>query len=421
MSRRTGAGAWALCAAAVALLTLGLGLVARNEPDSFFSFASLAVPFMAYPLVGAFVASRRPANPIGWIFCAVGLTIGLWFFGGQYAVYSLLTAPDVTPGGVFAAVVGEFVGETGWDLITMFLPLLFPDGRLLSPRWRAVAWAAATVIALQTAADVFSPGPFTLVSFGSRVPLQANPLGLSALAGVAPVLSDILQILSLGVVAICVISPILRFRQARGRERQQLKWFALAALPMALIFVATTFLAAPSGTQFPPVTDLWRLTLGVATAVAIAAFPVATGLAIVRYHLYDLDRLINRTLVYTMVTALLLLVYFSSVLLFEQVLRPFTGQGAEPAIVASTLLIAGLFNPVRVAAQRFIDRRFYRHKYDATRTLQAFSATLRDEVDLDELAERLTRVVGETMQPSRLSLWLCAPSGRASRAGRGRD
>ncbi len=403
---------WAAAFMSALLFALGLLLVWVSEPGFLMSFGFFALGFLAFPAVGALIVSRQSGNAIGWIFCAVGLLIGLWFFGGQYAVYTLVTAPasgyqGSVPGGVAAAWLAGPAGEAGWGLITTFLPLLFPTGRLLSRRWRPVAVCAAGVIGAQMAAHVVIPGPFDLNSFGGRTPLAQNPTGIEALAGAGDLIWNVLQVLFLAVALPCLASIVVRYRKAQGMERAQIKWFAYAVFLVPAVFLLVGLQTFQSSADLAQaITDLQLVATGAIFVLAIAAFPVAVGIAILRYRLWDIDNLINRTLVYGVLTASLAAFYFGSVLLLEALLRPIVGDNNDLAIVISTLLIAALFLPLRRMIQTAIDRRFYRRKYDAAKTLEAFSATLRDEVDLDTLASRLLDVVEETMQPANVSLWL---------------
>ena len=414
MNRRAAAWlGWSAACISVLLFTVALLLVWVNEPYNLSSFGFFTLGFLAFPAVGALIVSRQPGNSIGWIFCVVGLLIGFWFFAGQYAVYTLVTAPGSLPGGVAAAWLGDWAGEPGWGLITTFLPLLFPTGRLLSPRWRPLAWCAGGVIALQMASDAFLPGPFHLQSFGGIVPLEQNPLGIEALAGATDLIGNLLSLLFLAVALPCLASIVVRYRRAQGPERAQIRWFAYAVFLVPIVFGFFSLKPFESvGGAAQTTMSLGDLATGVIFTLAIAAFPAAVGIAILRYRLWDIDNLINRTLVYGTLSAVLLAIYFGSVVLLETLLRPFVGERNEPAIVLSTLAIAALFNPLRARIQAFIDRRFYRRKYDVTRTLARFGTTVRDEVELGVLSSRLVEVVEETMQPAHVSLWLRTPGAK---------
>ncbi len=378
--------AWTVWTISVASSAFGLLLLYLNGSFAPFFDESLgvdAVVAVTYSTVGVVVASRRPENAVGWLFCTIGLLHGIAVFTGQYAAYALLTRPEALPAGVAAAWLGTWIWVPGVALNVTFLLLLFPYGRPPSPRWWPVAWLGASAAVLGSA--VIAVLPWDELNAG--VPAE-NPLEI---AGVLAFRSEIVVLIGLSGAAstlLCVLSVIVRFRRARGEERQQLKWFAYAGG----LYVLTIFV------PHPMVANLQILT---------ATFlPIAAGVAILRYHLYDIDILINRTLVYGALTAALALVYFGSVATLQYAFRAVTGGDSQLVIVASTLAIAALFGPLRRRIQAFIDRRFYRRKYDAAKTLAAFSARLRDETDLDALSNDLVGVARGTMQPEYASLWL---------------
>ncbi len=356
------------------------------------------------PALGLFLASRRPEHPIGWLLCAAGLLEGLDHFCGEYSIYTLLAQPGSLPAGQVAAWVTAWVWVPNTALLA-FLALLFPDGRLPSRRWRPFAWLVgiATVAGVTLAALL--PGPICDVC------AIENPFGIEALKSISDsvnVLMDVFFTSVFGLVAIA--SLFLRYRRASGVERQQIKWVAYAA--------SVVFLGAICGTplqySFVYVVDSatgarWALLAGQSlTAVGYVGIAIAMGIAILKYRLYEIDTLINRTLVYSALTATLAAIYFGGVTATQAIFRALTGQEQQPqlAIVVSTLVIAALFMPLRRRIQGFIDRRFYRRKYDARKTLEAFSATLRDETDLRALNNEIVKVVRETMQPAHVSLWL---------------
>ena len=280
-----------------------------------------------------------------------------------------------------------------WFLIVVFLLLLFPTGRLPSPRWRPVLWAAVAGIVLFTIAAWLSP-----MSLDLRLTSVANPLGLK-LESALRLVEAFYLVLPLLIVT-SGTAVIVRFRGSRGEERQQLKWFAYAVAVMTLMFAGWFSLVlaglAPEG----------RLVY----ALPLFGLPVAVGIAILRHRLYDIDVVINRTLVYGSLTFTLAATYVICVVALQQVFRVLTGGESQLAVVASTLAIAALFGPLRRRVQSFIDRRFYRGRYDAARTLEVFSAKLRDETDLDQLNTELLAVVRDTVQPASAGLWLRSPS-----------
>ncbi len=394
--------AWSIWALSVPLAALSglLNFLNASAQNQTWLGVLFAVLLLMFPTVGALVASRRPENPIGWIFCVVGLLFGIGAFADTYASYALLACPGELPGVEYAAWVSSWIGGPSGLLAAALLFLLFPTGTLPSRRWRPVAAMAVIGSPLTALGWAFEPGPLdTQRSID-------NPLGIrGAVGGVLETLGTIGGVLLNASLLAAAISLILRLRRARGVERQQLKWFAYAAIMMVGGF-ATSFLFS-------------GLANSVAWSVGILGFmvlPVATGIAILRYRLYDIDVLINRTLVYGSLTALLVLVYFGSVTATQAIFQGFAGQEELPqlVIVASTLLVAALFNPLRRRVQGLVDRRFYRSKYDAAKTLAAFNARLRDETQLDTLSGDVVGVVKETMQPAHVSLWLrpeTAPQG----------
>jgi hypothetical protein len=388
--------AWALCVLSLALTALSLLLFILNlsYPNThlYEPWLDNTLTAVFYPTVGAIVASRRPENPVGWLLCLYGLVISISYFCAEYAIYALLAEPNSLP----AAEV--LVWIVSWMLsIIVGLPallyLLFPTGRLPSRRWRWVAWLIAALVLAGVITSAFSSGAL----MGVLGPIR-NPLGIEGFTGVYKALLYFISPVALSAV---VLSVFMRLRRAAGVERQQIKWFAYAAAASAM---ATSLAYLVPGVIDTP---LWFERMGFALNIAfIPAIPIAIGIAILRYRLYDIDRIINRTLVYGALSATLVALYFGGIVMLQRVFVLLTGQQSTLAVVASTLLIAALFTPLRRLIQGFIDRRFYRSKYDARKTLEAFSAHLRNETELDALSDDLVGVVRETMQPAHVSLWL---------------
>jgi len=356
------------------------------EPGSaVFTLATI----LTFSVIGAIISSRQPRNAIGWIFCSIGLVVGLNSLTGGYAEYRL--AGGSAPGNL--PETAAWFSSWSWILLvyvpTSFLLLLFPDGRLPSPRWLPVAWCAALGVTGFAAGYALEAGPL------EDFPQLVNPYGVdSLLVGVVEVAGAILGAVSMVASA---VSVIVRMRRAGRVERQQIKWLAYGGA----VLVGTVFVAGGI--------SVWNVNISiVGINIALLGLPVFTGIAIVRYRLYDIDLIINRTLVYGSLTLMLALVYFGGVTATQALLHTLTGQQELPqlAVVVSTLVIAALFNPLRLRIQYFIDRRFYRRKYDAAKTLGAFSARLREETDLTALSEELVSVVRETIQPEHVSLWL---------------
>jgi hypothetical protein len=401
--------AWSLWALTVALTGLSLVLLALNlsEPNThIFDWWFNNTLIVVDVTVGAIVASRRPENPVGWLLCVSGLAISIGHFSSQYAIYALLAQPNSLPAGQALAWIASWLLPITIGLQVFYL-LLFPTGRLPSGRWRPLAWltVAFTVVGVITSA--FSSGAL----MGSLGPIR-NPLGIEGFTNVYKALLYTMAPLLFAAVA---LSLFMRLRRAVGVERQQLKWFAYAAGTFALGVVLNIVIFAID-------TPTWFEWVGEAIlTVASTAITISIGIAILRYRLYEIDIIINRTLVYGSLTAMLAIVYFGGVTATEAIFRTLTGQEQQPqlAIVVSTLVIAALFNPLRRRIQSFIDRRFYRRKYDAAKTLEAFSAKLRDETDLDALSDDLVGVVRETMQPAHVSLWLRPDT--ASKKGEQKD
>jgi hypothetical protein len=394
MTHRTAAWiAWALWALSIALTVLSLWLLvlSLSHPGVhiFVHWIEGTVLAIGFSTVGALVAPRHSQNPMGWIFCAVGLLYAAVHFVAEYAIYTLLAAPGSLPAGEAAAWIFSwlFVPQIG---LSGLLVLLFPNGRVQSIGWRWFAWLIVFATPASMIMAALSPGEIVGLD-----PIH-NPLGIEGL----PNLYELVQALMLTLLLVAATSQLVRLRRARGVEQQQIKWFAYAVVVASSGSILTYVVPVAIGAQW------LELVSYVPFVVGVVSVPISMGIAILRYRLYDLDILINRTLVYGALTAMLVGVYVGSIVMLQGLVRVFTGQESQLAIVASTLAVAALFNPLRRRIQSFIDRRFYRSKYDAAKTLAAFSAKLRDETDLDALSDDLVGVVKETMQPSHVSLWL---------------
>jgi hypothetical protein len=407
--------AWLTCTLSVLMAVLGVLflLLLSRLPDNVivdqwlenavvsvvFSPVLAVVTVLSFSTMGAVIASRRPHNLIGWLFCAIGFVGGVRLFSTEYAAYSLVAESGLPPGGEVLAWIASWLWVPDIGLY-LYLALLFPNGRLPSTRWRYFAWFIGVVITTGTVAVALSPGPIRGLE-----PIE-NPLGLEGAPNAAVLTEALLYALAL----VAVASVLARLQRSRGVERQQIKWFAYAGAVLATSTVITYVLSEATSLR-------WLGWVAFLPAfVGMAGVPVAVGVAILRYRLYEIDLIINRTLVYGSLTAMLAAIYFGSVATTQAIFRALTGHEEQPqlAIVVSTLVIAALFNPLRRRIQGFIDRRFYRRKYDAAKTLEAFSAKLRSETNLDALSDDLVEVVRETMQPAHVSLWLRPdPSPRA--------
>jgi hypothetical protein len=401
--------AWSLAGLCVALFVASVPLLvlarSAHVPSSW--EANLTVGnllggalFLIFPLVGALIASRRPRNAIGWILLADGL---LWMFLGVTDYYGLygVARPGSVPFPVGVAGVNNFMWVPAVGLMGTYVFLLFPDGRLPSGRWRPLAWLSGVVILLVSILVGLTPGP--LQNLGG----VQNPFRLEGYPWVETTAYLVLPLLPLCMVA-SVLSLVLRYRRSRGEQRQQIKWIAFAASVVGFLYLIAMVFAFvfPSGGWFQAGSPLWLDLLGYAALCSFTLVPIAVGFAVLRYRLYEIDIIINRTLVYGSLTISLALVYVGLVVSLQYLFRALTGGDSQLVIVASTLVIAALFNPLRHRTQTFIDRRFYRRKYDATKTLEEFGARLRDETDLDSLREDLVGVVRETVRPAQVSLWL---------------
>jgi cytochrome b subunit of formate dehydrogenase len=400
MSGRSAAWlAWTACALSLALTALTVLLIVlllSSDTPIYYYWLETSMVAVGYSTVGAIVASRLPESPIGWLFCAIGLIFGVSHFSAEYAAYDLLAPTRSLPAGEVLAWLTSWVWVFGLGLI-VFLDLLFPNGRLPSARWR---WFARfTAIALLPAAILGALSPGLILSSALQ-----NPLGIEGLPNVSRAIEAFMYVL----VMFGASSMLARLRHAGRIERQQIKWFAYATA----VAISGVIL---KNTVYPAVNVTWVWWVGlVLTALGVVSSPIAMGIAIFRYRLYQIDLIINRTLVYASLTAVLAGVYLGGVVLLQYAFRALIGEESQLAVVASTLIIAALFIPLRRRIQGFIDRRFYRRKYDARKTLESFSAKLRNQTDLEALSEDLVGVVGETMQPAHVSLWLrpeAAPKG----------
>jgi hypothetical protein len=409
MSNRTASWlAWSLAALCVAVFvgrSHCLYSLVRHVPSSW--NADLTTGgllgsglFLVFPLVGALIASRRPENPIGWLCLADGF---LWMTTNMLDYYSVygMASPGSVPFPLGAAAINNWLWVPQVGLLATYVFLLFPNGRLPSRRWRPLAWLCGVVIVSVSIGVMLSPGSLDMPR-GIR-----NPFGLEAAPWVTTVAYAILPLLPLCMFA-SAVSLVMRYRRSKGDVRQQIKWIAFAASLVALMYLIAKVASFihPSEAWLTAGPVLWLNILTIAALLSFVTIPIAVGFAVLRYRLYDIDILINRTLVYGSLTAMLVALYFGGIVVLQRVFVILTGQRSTIAVVVSTLLIAALFNPLRRRIQSFIDRRFYRRKYDARKTLEAFSVKLRDETDLEALNNDLLGVVRETMAPAHVPLWL---------------
>jgi hypothetical protein len=357
------------------------------------------VMLLTFPLTGLLILRRLPRNTVGWLLQAVGLVWGLNGLAANYANYGLVVNPGSLPGADVVAALNEGIWAPGIGLMGTFLILLFPDGHLPSRAWRPVAWLCAVTMVLVPVAVVLDPGRLE----ESPVPTMSNPL---AQEWAAPVLEVALAVL-VPLLALCIVASavglVSRFRHSRGIERQQLKWLATAGAAVAAVFLVTIVSTLLTLATSP--TPAWVTGLQAVSMPVFVLLPVAIGVAILQHRLYDVDVVINRALVYGLLTAALAGVYLGSVLLLQRALEPLTSQ-SDLAVAGSTLAVAALFRPARARIQAGVDRRFYRSRYDAAQTLDVFVDRLRHQVDLDAVGDDLRSAVRETVQPAHVSLWL---------------
>jgi hypothetical protein len=403
MSARTAARlGWFLFVASVLLSVAALVLNLQRPQHADLTATTgerlLQLVLLLFGWFGARIVSRQPNHPIGWLLCALGCLTALGGFASEYAIYGLLEHPGAAPGAEALAWLTSWL-SSGYLALLAALLALFPTGRSLSPRWRWVLWLAGSGIAcaLVGALWLWPLRGVALLQLPSPEPAGLPGL-LYSVGSWAPVVA----------VLVAVASLALRFRRATGAERQQLKWLAYAGVLVVLCFVLPDAVAKALGSQ---------LAGDLVFAALFVPVPVAVGVAILKHHLYDIDRLINRTLVYGLLTALLGSLYAGAVLILGQL---FGGVREDPpswAVAGATLAAAALFQPARRRIQAVVDRRFNRRKYNAAKTVEAFSVRLRNEVDLDALSAELLVVVDQTMQPRQASLWLRPSTGREQHSG----
>jgi hypothetical protein len=380
------------CGAAVAVQVAA----GSFSPDS----VAHALTFTGFMVVGAVIVAHRPGNAVGWIFSAVGLLAATGWLAFEYAAYAYIIRPGSVPGAIWAAWYQQQWWILMYTLVFIATPLLFPTGRLPSTRWRPVAVVAAVTAMAAALLSALQP-TIQLTDLNYWVD---NPIGLAWVPDPdTSAVGGILGGLFIGCIVAAIISLVLRFRRARGVERQQLKWFTYAGVLLILTIPVAEFLPASIAAAFG--------------GLIVAFVPVAAGIAILRFRLYDIDRLINRTLVYGTLTALLGGVYAVAVLVLGQL---FGGVSRDPpswAVAGATLAVAALFQPARRRIQAVVDRRFNRQRYDAARTVEVFTARLREEIDLAALSEELLAVVDQTMEPTQATLWLRPSTERMQRSG----
>ena len=393
LTAATRAAAALLALAAVALLIVDVALI-----DYFGPLIVIPVAVLPLALVGALLIARIPRNPVGWLLGLSGLLFALVFALGAYGWAALIREEGRLPGGELAAVISSAGFPPALGCAVLLL-LFFPSGRGLGGRWTWIERALILIVVTITAIGLFKDASIELsaplvtgASSGRFIP---NPLALHGpLGALVEALAPLGASASITVVLIGPLSLFVRYRRSAATEREQIKWLAYSGTISLGLLVASSFAPLDLGNW------LWG-----AGAVSLGLFPIAIAVAIFRDRLYDIDVLIRRTLVYAALSAVLLASYVGGVAVFESLLAPVTG-GNGVAVAISTLAVVALFQPVRRRIGSAVDRRFYRRKYDAERTLDAFAARLRDEIDLTALERELLGAVGETVQPAQATVWL---------------
>ncbi len=380
---------------ALSLLLLSLNLT-QPGGQAFGHWLENTMLAICFSIIGAVIVPFGPArNPIGWLFCATGLIWAVVHFCAEYALYTMVTAPASLPGGEIAAGLFACLWPPQFGIVAVS-GLLFPDGRLPGRRWR---WLVPLYLLVMSTSTVLSAAAFGPIS--ADFPVR-NPLGIPGVPNAYKALEAVMFSVNL----VAAVSMLMRLRRAQGMERQQIKWYAYAVTVAIVGGILTHTIARPMRIE-------WLVWVGpTLLAIGLLAIPIAMGVAIMRYRLYDIDIIIRHTLLYSALTASLAALYFASVTVFQWALGPIFGADSEAGTVVSTLAIATLFQPLHRRIKGFIDRRFYRRQYDAARTLSEFSARLRNEVDLNKVGDELVAVVQETMQPTHVSLWTRSTEGK---------
>jgi hypothetical protein len=388
--------AWAIWATGIALAAAGLALLAASFdvplPDSW-GFRGFTATFaITFGTVGALIVASR-GNLIGWLLLAAGVLSGVQCFAEEYAIFGVVARPGSLPAAAIVGWINSWIWVIIVALVGIFVPLLFPNGHFLSARWRAAGIATIAAAIFLGTALALNDGPL------NNAPFVTNPFGLAGFRAIDPITqtSGPAFLIGYGGMIACAVaaifSVVVRFRSSRGAEQQQIKFLAFGGGLLALGFLAGGGLQAQG-----KIGQLFFI-------AAMQVVPIAVAVAVLRYRLYDIDLLINRAIVYGATTAAIGAAFFAGIVVLQSALRPLTG-GSELAVAASTLLCFALFQPVRRRVQSTVDRRFYRSRYDAGRTIDAFTARLAGQVDLDAVGAELTAAVAATMRPSHVSLWL---------------
>ncbi len=401
MSARTGRRlAWVAFAVFAVVYAAGLVLGVRNlgvDRPGIETIDPLVLTYLVFALVGAPVAARDPRNPVGWLLLGVAHSWAWFLLLSEYGVHGLVSHPGSLPAPELALAINTVTWVPAVGLMGTFLLLLFPDGHLPSRRWRPVAWASGVALVLLVPTGILSPGGLD----DAGMPDVENPWGVPALAGVVDGVGYGAVVLLLASVLASAASEVVRFRRSRGLERLQLKWLAAGSGLTAISYVSLMVLSITGWLD-----EVWLDRLGVLALGSFALIPLSIGYAMLRHRLYGIDVIIRTALVYGAMTAALTVVYVSGVLVTGVLVRAVGGRADGLSVAVSTLAVAGLFGPLRRRLQTLVDKRFYRSRYDARGTLDAFAGTVRHELDVAALQSELVAVVDTALRPTSLSVWL---------------
>jgi hypothetical protein len=386
--------AWVVFAISALMLAASFPLNALVLKRGFGGDMAFNVMFLSLPVVGILIARRQPGNRIAWILLAIGAVIALGSLTAPDETYAVVMHPGAWPAATVVAAINAPLWVLDIGLTGTYLILLFPDGRLPSPRWRPVAWASGITMGVIYVTILFGSENF------DQNPSVHNPLFVHFLAPVLPVVLVAIPVLPLCMLA-CAVSLALRYRRSRGVERLQVKWLASAAAVVATLYLLSFLISLVYNVSGNP-QPRWIDTLSNASVVTFVLIPIAIGVALLKHHLYGIDRLISRTVSYAVITGTLLAVYVGLVTVVSRI----APRSSSLAVAASTLIVAALFQPLRRRVQAVIDRRFNRARYDADRTVEVFTRRLREKVDLDAVRADLLAVVDQTLEPSHAVLWL---------------
>lgn len=385
-----------------AAVSLALPAAEQQSDSEGVGQLGFVVIILVFPLTGAVILRSQPRNRVGWLLEAIG---AVWLVGAAtdaYVTLDLTLGAGSLLGSGVAAAVNAAIWAPGLGLTGTFLFLVYPNGRLPSRRWRPVAWLSAGTVSLLTLTLLVTPGPMEV----SPDPTRLNPLGWESAKDTLEAALAVLLVALPVCMLLCASALVVRFRRSHGVERLQLKWLAAAGAVVAVTFLSAIFV--PLVVRILRPSDPSPAWLGVFDTLSLLSFlllPVAIAIAILKHRLFEIDVVIKRTLVYALLTAILVGVYLGGVLLLQLLLSPLTSD-SDLAVAGSTLAVAGLFGPLRGRVQRVVDRRFNRSRYDPTATLDAFAARLRNELDVDAVGTQLAAVANQTLEPSGVSLWL---------------